>query len=117
MRRTVSSIAVVAFAALSVLSTAAARECEAPGPAPTVPDGSTATADQMQAAHVAVQNYVNTLQAHQDCLEAKIKSSPAGTKAEVLQKMRDEGNAGIDQAQALSASYAAQVKVFKARTK
>jgi len=94
---------------------AAAADCVQPGAVPVIPDGATATVDQMKAAHVAVQSYVNGLQALQDCDEAKIKMAPKGTKAEELQKLRDEGNAAIDQAQALQTTYSAQVKAFKAR--
>ena len=104
----------VALTALSALP-AAARECATPGPAPTIPDGTTATTEQMTATRAAVQEYVNMLQDRQDCLEANIKRAPKDTKSEVLQKMRDDGNAGIDQAKALSTAYAAQVKIFKAR--
>ena len=98
-----------------VASPAFAADCAQPGPAPVIPDGSTATVDQLKAAHQAVQSYVNTLQSVQDCNEAKIKMSPKGTKADDLQKLRDAGNAAIDQAKAISDAYSAQVKVFKGR--
>ena len=98
-----------------VASPVFAADCAQPGPAPVIPDGSTASVDQLKAAHQAVQSYVNTLQSVQDCNEAKIKMSPKGTKADDLQKLRDAGNAAIDQAKAISDAYSAQVKVFKAR--
>lgn len=114
MRRSFQSLAAAALVALIAVP-AAARECGTPGPAPAVPDGSTATADQMATAHGAVQTYVNTLQTYQDCEEANIKNAPKGTKGEELQKLRDQGNAAIDQAQALSTSFSQQMKIFKAR--
>jgi hypothetical protein len=80
-----------------------------------VPDGATATVDQMKAAHEAIQSYANSLQSVQDCYEAKIKLGQKNTKPEELQKMRDAGNAAVDQAKALGDSYSAQVKIFKAR--
>jgi hypothetical protein len=92
-----------------------AADCAQPGPAPVIPDGTTATMDQLKTAHGEVQSYVNTLQSLQDCTEAKIKLAPKGTKPEELQKLRDQGNAAIDQAKALGDAYSAQVKVFKAR--
>jgi hypothetical protein len=92
-----------------------AADCPAPGPAPVIPDGATANVDQFKAAHTAVQSYVNSLQSIQDCNEAKIKIAPRGTKPDDLQKLRDAGNAAIDQAKAISDAYSAQVKVFKAR--
>jgi hypothetical protein len=92
-----------------------AADCAQPAEAPVIPDGTTATVDQFKAAHTAVQSYVNSLQSLQDCTEAKIKLAPKTTKPEELQKLRDQGNAAIDQAKALSDSYSAQVKIFKAR--
>jgi hypothetical protein len=105
------SAAIFAF----VAAPAFAADCAQPGPAPAVPDGTTATVDQMKAAHQAIQSYANTLQSVQDCYEAKIKMGAKTTKPEDLQKMRDAGNAAVDQAKALSDAYSAQVKIFKAR--
>jgi hypothetical protein len=102
------------FAVLFALP-AIAADCVQPGPAPVIPDGATATVDQLKNAHTQVQSYVNLLQSYQDCVEARIKMAPKGTKAEELQKLRDSGNAAIDQAKALSDNYMAQVKAFKAR--
>ncbi len=114
MRRIHHILSAAALIALTA-SPVFAAECAQPGPAPVIPDGSTATVDQLKAAHQAVQSYVNTLQSVQDCNEAKIKMAPKGTKADDLQKLRDAGNAAIDQAKAISDAYSAQVKVFKAR--
>jgi len=108
---TLAAAALFVFAALP----AAASECTMPGQAPVIPDGTVATVDQIKEAHAAVQSYVNLLQSYQDCVEARIKMAPKGTKAEELQKLRDSGNAAIDQAKALSDAYSAQVKAFKAR--
>jgi hypothetical protein len=115
MRRflqTLSAAAVLAVVAMPAF----ADDCPQPGPAPAVPDGATATVDQMKAAHEAIQSYVNLLQSEQDCVETRIKIAPKGTKADALQKLRDQGNAAIDQAKALGDSFSAQVKVYKART-
>jgi hypothetical protein len=109
------SFAAAAFAVLAAGPSLAA-DCAVPGQAPAVPDGATATVDQMKTAHDAVQSYVHSLEAYQDCLEARIKMTMKSTKPEELQKMRDAGNAAIDQAKQLSDSYAVQVKAYKART-
>lgn len=110
MRRlSISSLA--ALAALAAFPAGAV--CPTPGPAPSVPDGTIATADQMKATRQAVQEYVNTLQGYQDCLEAQIKSAPKDTKTETLQRWRDQGNAAISQAEALKTSYSTQLKAYK----
>ena len=115
MRRFLQSLSVAAVLGLAAIP-AFAEDCPQPGPAPAVPDGQTATVDQMKSAHEAIQSYVNLLQSEQDCVETRIKIAPKGTKAEMLQKLRDQGNAAIDQAKALGDSYTAQVKIYKART-
>jgi hypothetical protein len=94
----------------------ALAECTMPGQAPAVPDGAIATLDQMKQAHTDVQSYVNMLQSFQDCVEAQIKLAPKNTKPEDLQKLRDQGNAAIAQAESLQATYKTQVTAYKART-
>lgn len=108
-------LSAAAFLVLIASPAAFAADCAQPGPAPAVPDGTTATVDQMKAAHEAIQSYANSLQLVQDCNEAKIKLAQKSTKPEELQKMRDQGNAAVDQAKALGEAYSAQVKIFKAR--
>ncbi|MDB5395815.1 MAG: hypothetical protein JWM91_3321 [Rhodospirillales bacterium] len=108
-------ITAAAFLALTA-APAFAADCAQPGPAPVIPDGATATLDQMKTAHEAVQSYANSLQSVQDCYEAKIKLGQKNTKPEELQKMRDQGNAAVDQAKALGDAYSAQVKIYKTRT-
>jgi len=114
MRRFHQLLSIAAFSAAFAVP-AFAADCPAAGPAPTIPDGATGTVDQFKAAHTQVQSYVNSLQSIQDCNEAKIKMAPKGTKPDDLQKLRDAGNQAIDQAKAISDSYSAQVKIFKAR--
>jgi hypothetical protein len=106
----IAALVLAAFAAVPAVA-----DCNPPGQAPVVPDGTTATLDQMKTAHSDVQSYVNLLQSYQDCVEAQIKLAPKGTKAETLQRLRDEGNAAIAQAEALQSSYKAQVTAYKAR--
>jgi len=113
MRRFQIALSAAVFAVAAFPAFAA--DCAAPGPAPVIPDGSTATAEQMNATKAAVQSYVNALQSVQDCNEARIKMGQKTIKPDDLQKMRDAGNAAVDQAQALAASYMAQKKIFNNR--
>jgi opacity protein-like surface antigen len=113
LKRILAGAALAALAGIPAL----AADCAQPGPAPMIPDGTTASVDQMKAAHDQVQSYANLLQSYQDCVEARIKMAPKDMKPEDKQKLRDAGNAAIDQATALRDSYAAQVKAFKARPK
>jgi len=113
MRRFQIALSAAVFAAAA--SPVFAAECAAPGQAPVVPDGQTATAAQMDTAKQQVQTYVNALQSVQDCYEARIKMTQKSAKPDDLQKMRDAGNAAVDQAQALAAAYVAQKKIFNNR--
>jgi hypothetical protein len=69
----------------------------------------------MDTAKQQVQSYVNALQSVQDCYEARIKMTQKSAKPDDLQKMRDAGNAAVDQAQALAKAYSAQKKIFNNR--
>ncbi len=71
-----------------------ADDCPQPGPAPAVPDGATATVDQMKAAHEAIQSYVNLLQSEQDCVETRIKIAPKGHKGRCFAETARPGECG-----------------------
>ena len=104
-----------AAALIAAIAAPAMAECSKPGVAPVMPQGATATKDEMLAGKAALQKYVNDLQGFQDCIEQQIKSAPKETKSNVLQGWRDQGNAAIDEANAQSAVFSAQLKAFKAR--
>ena len=107
------NLTVVAVAFVTLVGGAArAATCPEPALAPSIPDGTTATAAQMKTARANVQAYVNVLQNFQDCLEAQLKMQP---KTELQQRMRDRGDLAIDQANSLKAQYQEQKKAFDAR--
>ncbi len=108
-------IALIAAVFAVAAAPAFAAECAQPGQAPVIPDGTTATQAQMDAAKQQVQSYVNSLQSVQDCYEARIKMTQKSAKPDDLQKMRDAGNAAVDQAQAIASAYVAQKKIFNNR--
>jgi hypothetical protein len=97
----------------SVTCPVLADDCQRPTAAPSVPDGAKATTDQFKAAHPTIQAYVQALDAYQDCITAKIKQIPAGTKPDDVQKLRADGSAALDEAKAVSDAYSAQVKIYK----
>ena len=90
-----------------------AQDCKRPSNPPAVPDGAKATVDQFKAAHPLIQAYSQALAAYRDCLEDKIKLLPPNTKADVRQKLRDEGSNALDESRTLSTAYMDQVKIFK----
>jgi hypothetical protein len=104
-------VVVAAFGA-TLAGAAGAATCAEPALAPSIPDGTTATAAQMKTARGNVQAYINVLQNYQDCLESQIKMEP---KLELQQKLRDRGDLAIDQANSLKAQYEEQKRAFDAR--
>ncbi len=110
MRSLSLMVVVAAFGAL--LSGVIKAACPEPALAPSIPDGTTATAAQMKTARVNVQAYINVLQNYQDCLEGEIRMEP---KTELKQRMRDSGDLAIDQANSLKAQYEEQKRAFDAR--
>jgi hypothetical protein len=105
------------LAALAALAAfpAVAADCTMPGRAPTMPQGATASEEEMKAGHDALQVYVNQLQKYQDCNEAQIQNASKDTKPEDKQRWREQGNAAIDAATQIRDVYAAQLKAYKAR--
>ena len=100
---------------LALAALPAVADCAKPGKAPAMPQGATATQEDMKAGHDALQAYVNTLQTYKDCLAALIANAPADTKPELKQQWRDEGNAAIDAADAIAAVYSSQLNAFRAQ--
>jgi len=109
LHRLFGAMALFASIACPVL----ADDCPRPTASPSVPDGAKATMDQFKAAHPAIQAYVQALDAYQDCVTARIKQIPPGTKPDEVQKLRADGSAALDEAKALSDAYLAQEKIFK----
>lgn len=59
----------IVFAAFAFLATGIAFACDYPLESPTLPDGSTASKEEMVAAQKEVSGYVEKLKAYQQCIE------------------------------------------------
>lgn len=102
------------LAALTVLAGPAyGQDCQHPSNPPAVPDGAKATVDQFKTAHPLIQAYVQALTAYKNCIDAKIKALPPGTRADIVQKLRDDAGNALDEGKTLSSAYQDQVKIFK----
>jgi hypothetical protein len=106
------SVMVVVAALGALIGGVSKAACPEPALAPSIPDGTTATAAQMKTARGNVQAYINVLQNFQDCLEGELKMQP---KTELQQRLRDRGDLAIDQANSLKAQYEEQKRAFDAR--
>ena len=91
------------------------EQCQVPGPAPAMPRGTVATADDMKIQHDAIQAFVKALEAYQACVNDLVEHPPAGTDARTRQILVTLSDHAIDRAHGLADAYAEQERVFKAR--
>jgi len=89
--------------------------CADPPRAPQMPQGATASDEEMREGHDALQKYVNALQDYQNCAEGVIKALPADTNPAIRQQWEANANAAIDAAHEIADVYSIQLRAFKAR--
>ena len=114
-----------ALAVALVLAPAAYADCAYP-PAPTqIPDGSTATLNEMIAAMKVVKSYNEQMTAYLSCIELERDTRVASAGAPLTKQQKQEleiieiqkHNAAVDQLKAVANRFNAQVKIFKAKNK
>ena len=108
--------------------------CSYPKAPDKLPDGATATLEEMVTAQKLVKAYNDDIKAYTDCLKlehdqelAKASSEPNATKdqkdaaakhkAEIENVEVQKNNAAVDEAQAVTDRFNEQVKIFKAKPK
>jgi hypothetical protein len=115
----------LAIAALAALTAGPAyADCPYPAAPAKIPDGATATMEDMIAGQKAVQAYDKAINEYVACIDNELKDSvaKAGDKLKPEQKADMEKveaqkhNAAIDQEQSVADRFNEQVKAFKART-
>ena len=116
--------AVLAMAFAAALSGAAYADCPYPAAPEKLPDGASATMDEMVAGQKAVRAYDKAIQEYVACIDKELdeKIAKAGDqlkpqqKADMQKVEAQKHNAAIDQDQSIADRFNEQVKVFKART-
>src|SRR5471030_786915 len=108
------AIAVIVLLMFFTSSTANAA-CTLPPRAPQMPQGASASDEEMKAGRERLQTYVNILQTYQKCMEDQIKNAPPDTKPEVKQQWAVNADAAVDAAHEIADVYAIQLRAFKAR--
>jgi hypothetical protein len=93
----------------------AGADCAKPPRAPVMPQGATATDEEMKAGHDALQKYVLILETYQSCMEQRVRTAPADTKPEIRQQWQALADAAIDAAHEIADVYSIQLRAFKAR--
>jgi len=112
------------FAVLALLAAGAAQAaCIYPRAPERVPDGRTATYDEMAAAQKAVQLFNEDITAYNACLDLEISSlaqSGAFDENQLNERraiQAKKNNAAVDAVQAVADQFNEQLRIFKARDK
>jgi hypothetical protein len=122
--------ALMAIAATTVLSAGTAyADCSYPTPPEHIPDGNTATMQEMVEAQKAVKEYDKAINAYVACIQlerddavgklAKPGETPTAEQKKAMQDMErvevQKHNAAIDQLQSVADRFNEQVRVYKAK--
>jgi len=89
---------------------AANTSCAAVAPPPTLPDGATATYEQMEAANTAYSAWFESNRAALECRRVEVEAVEARRQA-----LLTAYNGGVDQLNATKTSWEAEVEEFNAR--
>jgi hypothetical protein len=108
-----------------LMAVAAQAECSYPKEPSNLPDGATATQEQMVEGMKAVKEYNNQVTAYLSCLEqemnARVEAAGPDAPAEQLEQIRaihtKRHNAAVDALEQTAARFNEQVKTFKSRDK
>ncbi len=115
MRNVLCSAAAAAFLVVVLIAPIAGAECAKPPRAPEMPQGASASDDDMKEGHDALQKYVNILQVYENCMLKQIKDAPPDTKPELKQQWQANADAANDAAHQIADIYSIQLRAFKAR--
>lgn len=113
----------VVFVLAGLAATAAQATCIYPRPPESVPDGATATYEEMVAAQAAVKLFDADIAAYNACLAMELQALLASgeieesRKAELEAMQVKKNNAAVDEAQAVADRFNEQLRVYKERNK
>lgn len=112
------------IAALAALGTAsAAAACIYPRPPESVPDGRTATYDQMVEGQTAVKSFDADVTAYTACLQMERDSLLANPELDEARRIEiaamyvKKNNAAVDEVQSVADRFNEQLRAFKDRSK
>jgi hypothetical protein len=116
--------ALFAITAFAALAGPVYADCTYPPPPTKLPDGNTATLEQMMEGKKAVTQYNKDINAYVACikLEHETAVADAGDKLTPKQKADMEkievqkNNAAVDQLQSIADRFNEQVRIYKAKT-
>lgn len=113
-------VQIMAVAGLSTLAIAAQAACEYPASI-RIPDGSTATKDEMIDGQKAVKQYMADMDAYLACLEKENAAAAVEAEDAEIAAQREalhvkRHNAAVEAMEGLAARFNEQVRAYKARS-
>ena len=97
-----------------LMSPTAFAECSKEA-APTIPDGASASEDEMKAGQQAVKAYIASSNAYLECLDAEGKAADPEEVQELKDARVSNYNTAVDEQTAVADRFNAAVKAFKAK--
>jgi hypothetical protein len=109
--------------ALGLTAGSAHAACSYPKAPEKIPDGRSATLDEMRAAQLAVKDYDKAINTYTDCLNLEYDGeiSKGGTnlsdqqKKELEKRRAQKQNAAVDEDQQVASRLNEQIRIFKAK--
>jgi hypothetical protein len=107
--------------ALAAGAAAAQGTCIYPRPPESMPDGMTATRDQMVAAYAAVKQFDADIAAYNTCLELELQAALANPELAEPDRQRiramqaQKNNAAVDHAEQIAQNFNEQLRAFNSR--
>jgi hypothetical protein len=113
--------AALLLASVGIAQAQAGSSCVNPQPPRSIPDGNTATYDEMVEAHKTIRQYDADVRTYTVCLELELKSLVESQEVDEARRQELEGmyasrnNAAIDQVQAIVDAFNQQLRIYRAR--
>src|SRR5215510_3972325 len=101
------------FVCLTWIVSASALGCDYPPQAPKIPDGKTATSDQMMTTQQAVKDYVTKMEAYIACIDDSVNNLPEPLTPEQQHIHVEKHNAALDEMQGVADHFNAEVRAYK----
>jgi hypothetical protein len=117
IRSLTAAAAALLLLSLLALPATARADCSAPDAAVQIPNGSSATRDQMVAAQRAVKSYDTAVKTYADCLQHEMDAKLAtGGNKQLLEAQYDRlNNMEVDKLQKLAGKFNDELRAFKAK--
>lgn len=121
MFRPVTRLALPVFGALLLATPLAQAACPYPTAPTALPDGATASKDEMMAGKAAITKFNQDVEAYNACLDTELQAQLADAsltddqKKNIQSMSNAKHDAAVDELTALAARFNEQVKAYKAK--